>query len=327
MLSKQKTIFEYWSHAASYLPMKDFRYSLFRKYQFSKGNDHWYERDKKMMRFVLNRITREGPLQSKDFVDKQHNPKDIWSWKPAKRALEQLFMEGRLMTTRRIGFQKVYDLTERVIPPSVNTTRPTRKEYCRYLIIRTLTSFGIANKKEIKYLQRDLEPTLTNVLKELLYEKKIRRIVVQGSEEVHYMLSNSMDTLGFENNSKHLFILSPFDNLIIQRDRLEKIFDFDYLLECYVPEQKRKYGYFCLPILYGSSFAGRLDAKADRRNKVFYIKNIWLENDFSCDEAFIYALGKKLSEYANFCHCDQISVLHTERKALKLPLQKVIEQQ
>lgn len=96
LLEKDKTIFEYWSHAASYLPMSDYRFSLVSKKAFSEGKSHWFNQDKKMNKFVLDRIKAEGPLQSKDFEFKRSGPGNWYEWKPAKKALEQLFMEGKL---------------------------------------------------------------------------------------------------------------------------------------------------------------------------------------------------------------------------------------
>ena len=118
-LLADKQVFEYWSHAAAYLPFRDYRFSLPRKYAFASGDqNHWYKRDEQMLKWVLKRIATEGPLMAKDF---EHTGKriDPWRTKPAKRALEYLFMQGDLMVPYRINFHKVYDLTERVLPESI----------------------------------------------------------------------------------------------------------------------------------------------------------------------------------------------------------------
>ena len=128
LLSSRK-VFEYWSHAASYLPMKDYRYSLPLKKKFAKRKSSWFPRDPQLMRLVLKRIEKEGPLRSKDFKNSQQSKRSgWWEWKPTKKALERLFLEGKLEITRREGFQKVYDLPERVIPSSTDTSFPTKKE-------------------------------------------------------------------------------------------------------------------------------------------------------------------------------------------------------
>lgn len=311
MLEKERSVFEYWAHAASYLPMRDYRFSLFRKHEFVKGKGHWYERDKKTMRRVLKRITEEGPLQSKDFDDEFDRPRSAWTWKPAKRALEELFMEGKLMTTARVGFQKVYDLTERVLPSGVDQKRPTKKEFCRYLIQTTLRAQGVAREKEIQYIRRGLQPTLSNVLKEMIAEGSICKVVIEGIDDAYFGLTDYLEETASIAISPEVYILSPFDNLVIQRDRLNTLFEYDYILECYVPEKKRKYGYFCLPILYGEQFVGRMDAKADRKTGTFIVKCIWLEECFLLKDDFLQTFAQSLLNYSTFCGCNQVEVVTT----------------
>ncbi len=125
-LIEDKTVFEYWSHAAAFLPMRDYRFSLYRKNLFATGARKWYD-NKKITRFVYDRIAAEGPLQSKDF-EEQKKKAGWWEWKESKRALEQLFMEGKLMVAKRQGFQKVYDIDERVLTARVNDKIPSEKE-------------------------------------------------------------------------------------------------------------------------------------------------------------------------------------------------------
>ena len=148
-LVASKQVFEYWSHAASYLPMCDFRYSLFRKQAIldGKGN-HWYKRDDKLMKSVLKRIADEGPLMAKDF-DSKGKKIGEWRTKPTKQALENLYMQGDLMISSRHNFHKVYDLTERVIPKGIDTTLPSHEEYIRFLIFRYLQSNGLGQASEI----------------------------------------------------------------------------------------------------------------------------------------------------------------------------------
>jgi uncharacterized protein YcaQ len=108
-------------------------------------------------------------------------------------------------------------------------------------------------------------------------------------------------------------MLSPFDNLVIQRKRLQRFFDFDYQVECYVPESKRKYGYFCLPVLYGESFVGRFDPKADRATNTFYVKAMYFEKGFRPDEQFNNAFSEKIKEFAAFNGCDKIVINKAEK--------------
>ncbi|MCJ8346368.1 winged helix DNA-binding domain-containing protein, partial [bacterium] len=159
-LVKSRKVFEYWSHAASYLPMNEYRFSLpMNEYRFSlpmkkafqNSGSSWFPRDIKLMSAVLKRIQDEGALRSKDFQNIKKGNTGWWDWKPAKKALERLFLEGSLEITRRDGFQKVYDLPERVIPSSINTTLPSDTEYIQFLIERTLRHHGLANINEMAY--------------------------------------------------------------------------------------------------------------------------------------------------------------------------------
>ena len=150
---KDRQVFEYWAHAASYLPMKDFRFTLQRKDNIGKGDGFWYEKNPKLMRYILDRIKAEGPLMSRDF--KKSEPKKtstipVWSANPVKRALHQLFMEGKIMVSHRKGFQKVYDLTERVLPPDVETKKPGKKEYLEYSIKGGVYIYGFTQSLKKK---------------------------------------------------------------------------------------------------------------------------------------------------------------------------------
>src|SRR5690606_16136752 len=138
-----------------------------------------------------------------------------------------------------------------------------------------ILSNGISTEKEMTYLRYHDNKTTKKVIAELVEDKKIIPIKVNGAEEQYYTTKSKLRDLNSNNNNKQIHILSPFDNLVIQRKRLNALFDFDYLIECYVPAPKRKYGYFCLPVLYGDNFIGRLDAKADRQSGVFKVINFF----------------------------------------------------
>lgn len=309
MLEKDKSIFEYWSHAASYLPMSDYRFSLPNKIAFADGKSHWFGQDKKMNKFVLDRIKAEGPLQSKDFEFIRSGPGNWYEWKPAKKALEQLFMEGKLMVAKRQGFQKVYDLAERVLPSKADTTLPSEKEYAEYLIRKVVQANGIVEEKEIYYLRKGLKESVNKVLKRMLKEGELIEVKLEGDSKTLFVTTKqqltSIEKRKVENT---IHLLSPFDNAIIQRKRAQRFFDFDYVIECYVPEAKRKFGYFCLPVLYGDKFVARFDPKADRASKTFHIKQMHFEKGFSPDEKFNKEFAIKLKAYASFTGCDKVVI-------------------
>ena len=314
-LLEDKSIFEYWSHAASYLPIKDYRFSLINKKLYTENKSHWFKQDQSQKDYVYNRIKNEGPLQSKDFEHKRENPSGWFDWKPAKKALEQLFMEGKLMVAKRQGFQKVYDLTERVLPADIDTSFPSQQEYLEHLIYTSIQAHGFVQENEIIYLRKGLKSELKKVLSDLLKAEKLININIEGFDNIPFITSNqqlkSVENLTFKN---YIHFLSPFDNAVIQRKRLQLLFDFDYIIECYIPEEKRKYGYFTLPILYNNQFVGRFDPKADRKNKVFYVKSMHFENNFIANEEFNQLFKLKLKSFAAFNGCEKIVIEKADEK-------------
>ena len=311
-LMREKKIFEYWSHAAAFLPMEDFRFSLVRKNEFVKGKQHWFAKDKKMHRYVRDKIKAEGPLQSKDF-ETDKNRGSWFDWKPAKIALEQLFQDGTLMVTERKGFQKIYDLTEKVLPAEIDTSLPTKDEFAEHLIRTTLRANGIASLKDFTHLRKGMKSPVEKLIKKLLKEGEISEIKIDSVDEMYYGTDYKLPI----ENSAPAIILSPFDNAIIRRERLQKLFDYDFVLECYLPEHKRKFGYFCLPVWHENKFVGKFDPKADRANKIFYVKSFYLEDRKVDLEKFIPAFAEELKAFAKFNGCEKIVIEKTFPAKLK----------
>jgi uncharacterized protein YcaQ len=315
-LLEGKEIFEYWSHAASFLPMEEYRFSLPRKQLFASGKSHWFAQDKKLKQYVYDRIRAEGPLLSRDFEYNKRKP-GMWNWKPAKRALEQLFQEGKLMVARRQGFQKVYDLTERVLPGEVDTSMPAPGEYAAFLVQSAIRSGGLVTQKEICYLRRGQEAEVKRALARLLDEGKIEEAELEGAKEKYYLQAGeAREKVRLKGNAVQ--ILSPFDNAVIQRKRLQAFFGFDFMIECYLPAPKRKFGYFCLPVLYGERFVARFDPKADREKGVLEVKNFHLERGFKPDEAFAEGFAGTLKRFAAFNQCREIRVNGMDKRTAGL---------
>ncbi len=315
-LVQEKRVFEYWSHAAAYLPMRDFRYTLPRKHALASGEqEHWFDRDPKMEEWVLKKIAEEGPLLARDFDQKGMGTGE-WKTKPAKRALENLFMQGDLMCSGRVNFQKLYDLTERVLPEGTDTSTPTKEEYARYLVISFLQANGLGKPAEITYLRRGIKQQVVQVMEEMVLSGELLQIQV-GDEEYH-ALPSSLELLGKPYSRSKLKILSPFDNLVIQRKRMQALFGFDYQIECYVPAAKRCFGYFSLPILWDGKLVARMDCKADRKDSVMNILHLALEPSLKKLDAFRIALSKELEGFLQFNGCNQINVHRTSPECFKL---------
>jgi len=341
--SKERQIFEYWGHAMSYLPMKDYRFFLPRMQNFRNPTSPWarvqFEKSKGMLDPVLARIQDEGALSSKDFKSEKPNGGTWWDWKPAKVALEMLFWRGDLMITERRNFQKVYDLTERVLPAGVDTTLPTEEETAKFLVGRALRAMGVATEREIlKFMQPDSardsdwqavsRPVMKRVLRQMAGDGELVTVEIDGQPSLqYYALPHTLydlETAPTVSPEKRVYILSPFDNLIIQRDRLSRLFDFDYRLECYVPEAKRKYGYFVLPLLWGTRFVGRIDAKAERKTGTLLIKRLDFETGFDAGEGFLRAFAEALTAFARFNRCTVIKLKTVRPAAVKRELASVL---
>ncbi|NLS11724.1 winged helix-turn-helix domain-containing protein [Vibrio sp. SM6] len=300
---REKAVFEYWSHAASYLTMRDFRFSLPRKHAIkSDKQGHWFKKDLKLMAYVLDKIRAEGPLMAKDF-ESSVIKKTGWESKPTKQALEMLYMQGDLMIAERRNFHKVYDLTERVLPASVETRIPTATEHAHFLLLNTLNTHGIAKLSEMVYLLKDVKVNVQRVIEQMLEQGEL--IPVSIGQHRYYTQPSRLAGLNQRINRRLARILSPFDNLIIQRDRLRNLFQFEYLLECYVPAAKRQYGYFVLPILWDGRLVARADCKAHRNSGWLEVHKLYLEPRLKQRDAFEAALDQELSAFAQFNGCER----------------------
>ena len=310
-----RRVFEYWAHAIAYLPISDYRYFVPQmnriREQGTPWMRDWREQHGELMDAVLERIRAEGPLTSKAFEPPPGTKRGTWwDWKPAKRALELLFWQGDLMIAERCNFQKVYDLTERVLPASVDATPPSDEECGRFQVRRALQGLGIARDREIlEFVKVADKPIVRKALVDLTEAGEVVSIEVEGTKRAPcYALAEQLEApLGAPIESR-VHVLSPFDGLIIGRVRTEWLFDFDYTLECYLPEAKRKFGYFVLPILFEDRLVGRLDPKADRVAGTLIVRKLWLEPRFEATDEFLSYLGTSLARFAGFNGCASVKV-------------------
>lgn len=282
-LQADGSVFEYWAHAAAYLPLRDYRYARPHMNAMRARQGRWIRsHDNRLMARVLDRVRLDGPLQARDFEAERRHSAGWWDWKPAKQALEQLFMQGDLMIVRRDGFQKIYDLTERVLPGWVNTSEPTLDEYAAHLVERRLAAHGMACARTCTYQRRT--PGLLDAVRRHLDAAERAGALVRtalpatgGRAEPMFLAPAALDGRAPSARARAR-LLSPFDNALIQRQAASRLFDFDYQLECYRPESKRRFGYFCLPLMFGDQFVGRADCKAHRATGRLAVKRLFLEH-------------------------------------------------
>ena len=325
-LIDERKVFEYWYHAAAYLPMSEYRYALPRMATYKSGEAKWMRsRDTRLMADVLDRVRDEGPMMARQFERPGGKAaQGWWDWKPAKRALEQLFMQGDLMIAARDGFQKRYDLSERVLPDWVDTSMPTNDEFARHLVDGVLRAHGFSTMKGFTYLRPGAEVRQhAKAYVEQRIDAGTLTAIRLPSGEVGYADPELLESAGPRTRAV-VSLLSPFDNSVIQRSRGIAVFDFDYQIECYVTESKRQYGYFCLPILFRDQFVGRADCKAHRKTGRFEVKALYMDAPLP-DPALTSALADALWQFADFNGCDSITLGAVSPATFKRPLTAAID--
>jgi uncharacterized protein YcaQ len=340
-----RRVFEYWTHALAYLPMADYRYSLPRMQNFHTSKDkfvQWHlEKSQNMLQLVLECIRREGPQTLQDLTQKLGAESQLPSPsnEPIKSTLNVLFWRGEIMVTQRLNSEKTYDLTERVLPDNLDTSYPSEEELGRFLIYRALSALGVASEKDIcTYMQpgaaRDAvfaaagKAVIATSLKNLVDEGTVIPIslsIPDDSRSCYYALAEIVENSLTQAPTKpQVFLLSPFDNLIINRERIQRIFGFDYKLECYVSAAKRKFGYYTMPILWSGNLVGRFDPKAERKRKVLILQNLGFEPEFISFEDFLPVLAEKLIAMAAFNDCETIELKKVSPGKIQAPLTNLL---
>ena len=279
-------LFEYWSHEACFVPTED--YGLLRHRMLDpsgmgwKYAADWHTTHRKAIETLLAHIRATGPVRSADFARETGKGGGWWDWKPEKRHLEVLFAIGRLMVSERHNFQRVYDLTERVLP-DWNDARdlPPAHTITNELLSRTCRALGIARADWVAdYYRLPRRPYLTE-LHALADQGQLIPVRVEGWKHDAFVHRDHALFLDEAANGKLTStvttVLSPFDPVVWDRKRAAALFDFDYVIECYTPAEKRKYGYFVLPLLSRGKLVGRVDAKAHRTQGVFEVKSLHIE--------------------------------------------------
>jgi uncharacterized protein YcaQ len=294
----QGRIFEYWAHEACLLPVSD--YPLFKRRMVHLENAHWWGRkrqDRATEKQVLEVIRERGALPSRAFEGKG-DASSMWSWKPAKRALEHLFAAGELAIAGRDGFQRVYDLPERVIPQEyLDAPTPSEDEFRRGYALRAvqgrgaLTERGIAEHCRFRGGGAAMRPIVDGLVEEGL----VRRVAVDdGGAPVVVAASADFDG----NVPAGGVLISPFDSLLWDKPFVERVFGFQPLIEVYKREHERIYGYYVLPFLLRDRLVGRADLKADRREGVLRVKAFHVEPGVRPSKTLDTALDRALARLA-----------------------------
>lgn len=306
-LHAEGALFEYWSHAACFLPIEDFH--LYRHAMLSRGGDEGYSRrwlneNTEVAERVMTYVRENGATRSSDFERTDGVKGTWWNRKNEKIALEYLFNVGELMISKRHNFQRIYDLRERVLPDWDEAQAAEQEHIHEQFVLNTIKALGVTKADWIADYFRLKKADALTALKQLDKQGLIGQVQVEGWTTPAYYHPDHEALIkaaskGKIPQSKTTF-LSPFDPLVWDRKRALELFGFDYKIEVYTPEPKRKYGYFTLPILYNNQLIGRLDPKAHRKEGIFEIRALHLEPGVVVDDAMVDALKETLQDCANW---------------------------
>jgi len=308
-----RRLFEGWQHAACFIPLNEYRYQLPRQRRVgqepARPRRTWLSDPKniELLRTVQERIRQEGALRTRDFDGDGHKRNSWWDWKPAKHALEYLYMRGDLMIAGRRNFQRFYDLTERVLPVWVDTTEPTAAERDRYWIEGGVKALGVCTPRQAgDYTWMNVtrsRPQVEALLKAGLL------VQISGHLENHEKaeLLVHRDNLALVEQAAdgalpagRTTFLSPFDSLFWATHRDEQLWGFHKSLEAYVPAPKRIFGYFCLSILHRDRMIGRFDPKLDRKTGRLILRSLYLEPGVRPDEELVCSVAAALRDFMTF---------------------------
>lgn len=314
-------LIEYWVHAAALVPTEFFPY-LRRRMVFYAEQDAWAREHADVLARVRDRIQEGGPLASRAFERGEGPRPDPWTWwggKPERRALDALWSAGDLVVLKRDGFQRTYELTERVLPGAREAPLPTEAEQRRWFVARALRALGVATPRwTADYFRGGSRPHVppreaAAELTAMAAEGLACPVVVEGLDERAWLAPAEAAHLAELRAGRRrptlTTLLSPFDNLVWHRGRTAALFGFDYRLESYTPAPKRRYGYYTLPILHRGRLVGRLDPSYDRRGRVLTVKALHLEPGTRADDRLALALAGALWDLCGFLGGSEVGLL------------------
>ncbi len=315
LLETDRALFEHWTHDASILPV---HLHPFWQHRFQRdalrlrANWKTWFRDGYEAQFdtILNRIAKDGPVTTAEVgVGEARGKGGWWDWHPSKTALEWLWRTGALAITRRDGFRKVYDLTERVIPAAHRSAPPDEAALVDWACRSALDRLGFASEAELRGYWHCLRPDeVKGWVAAARKRGEVVDIAVTGADGTLRRALAWPETLAEipPEPPARLRILSPFDPALRDRDRIEHLFGFHYRIEVFVPEAKRRFGYYVFPVLEAASIIGRIDAKAFRDDKTLRVRAFWPEPGVSTGKQRLARLDAELHRLAAFAGCDRV---------------------
>jgi uncharacterized protein YcaQ len=308
---RRRELFEYWGHEASLLPVALHPLLRWRMARAESLEEGWggplrvFKERPEFVRSLLQRIEEEGPSGAGALRDAPRGKGTWWGWDDVKRGLEYLFWSGRVSTsTRTNGFERLYDLTERVLPAQVLAIpTPTREQAQRELIRISAKAHGVATEKDLRDYFRLRVDEARVAVASLVEEGTLLPVAVDGWRDQAY-LSPGAATPRWVRRSA---LLSPFDPLVWERSRTSRMFGVDYRIEIYVPAHKRVFGYYCLLFLHDEAIRARVDLKADRKAEVLRVLAAWREPEAQAGST-ADALAEQLRQAAQWLSLSDVVV-------------------
>ena len=320
MAYRDRELFEYWGHEAALLPVALHPLMRWRMEHARAGLGMW----KGISRFaadnagfvehILAVVHDKGPVTATEIAAEEQRSKDNWgwNWSREKTALEFLFRAGLVTTADRRNFERVYDIPQRVIPKAIlDLPTPTEHEAQRELLLLAARSCGVATAGDLADYFRLRGPEARPRLDELVEEGRLLQVQVQGWRQPAYVVPD----VTVPRRSSARALLVPFDPLVWERERTERLFDFHYRIEIYVPAHKRLHGYYVLPFLLGDALVARVDLKSDRQAGVLRVQSAWAEPDAPPETAA--ELTEELAALAEWLELDGVAT--SGRGSLALP--------
>jgi uncharacterized protein len=299
-------LFEYWAHMASLVPVEMqplFRWKMEQAHiwsglaQFARENVDYIEA-------VYDEVVDNGPLIASELADPGKKQGPWWGWNHGKQALECLFSAGRITARRRANFEREYDLPERMLPADVLAApTPSPDDARRELLALSARSLGVATARDLCDYYRLNIPATRPRIAELIEDGRLVEVDVEGWKERAYVDPNAARPRRIDART----VLSPFDSLVWERARTERMWDFRYRIEIYTPAPKRQYGYYVLPFLLGDALVGRVDLKSDRRAGALVAQAAWVEPNADAGEV-AGELADELREVAMWLELERVDV-------------------
>ncbi|MCZ4501124.1 MAG: uncharacterized protein JWQ74_3681 [Marmoricola sp.] len=308
--NRRRDLFEYWAHEASFLPVRlhpQLRWRMAAAEEHAWGNMVRLQRERPgYVSEILDRVRDGGPLRASQLLEaRPDRPGSMWNWHAGKVALEWLFFTGALTArARTAGFERVYDLTERVLPPAVvQAPTPERPDAVRELVRTAAGARGVATETDLRDYVRLPPADARAAITELVESGELQPVQVDGWDRPAWLDPQARRPRWIRARA----LLTPFDSLVWERPRVERIFDFRYRIEIYTPAAKRVHGYYVLPFLLGDRLVGRADLKADRQNGALRVQAAYAEPGVDPGEVAV-ALAAELRLMADWMELDQVAV-------------------